>query len=111
MDLACVADGIVSARELKFWWRSRQASCEAARKMGRGTSGCCAAKTLFRACHTASYAGHMAHKYFYRRQLLYVVWSSVKICRVAFCHGLKLLSKKGFKVVIAKTKDTGIAKI
>ena len=32
--LACVAGGIVSAREIKFWRRSRQASGEAARRMG-----------------------------------------------------------------------------
>ena len=35
--VACVAGGIVSAREIKFWRRSRQASGEAARRMGRGT--------------------------------------------------------------------------
>ena len=28
MNVACVADGIVSAREIKFWRRSRQASRE-----------------------------------------------------------------------------------
>ena len=33
-DVACVAGGIVSAREIKFWRRSRQASGEAARRMG-----------------------------------------------------------------------------
>ena len=32
-NLACVAGAIVSAREIKFWWRSRQASGEAARRM------------------------------------------------------------------------------
>ena len=31
--LACVAGGIVSAREIKFWRRSRHASGEAARRM------------------------------------------------------------------------------
>ena len=36
--LACVAGGIVTAREIKFWRRSRQASGEAARRMGRGIS-------------------------------------------------------------------------
>ena len=35
--VACIAGGIVSAREIKFWRRSRQASSEAARRMGRGT--------------------------------------------------------------------------
>ena len=35
--VACVAGGIVSAREIKFWRRSRQASGEAARRMGSGT--------------------------------------------------------------------------
>ena len=29
-NIACVAGGIVSAREIKFWRRSQQASCEAA---------------------------------------------------------------------------------
>ena len=36
-NLACVAGGVVSAREIKFWRRSRQASGEAARRMGRET--------------------------------------------------------------------------
>ena len=35
--IACVAGGIVSGREIKFWRRSRQASGEAARRMGSGT--------------------------------------------------------------------------
>ena len=35
--LACVAGGIVSAHEIKFSRQSRQASGEAARRMGRGT--------------------------------------------------------------------------
>ena len=36
-NVACVAGGSVSAREIKFWRRSRKASGEAARRMGRGT--------------------------------------------------------------------------
>ena len=35
-DLACVAGGIVSAREIKYWRQSQQASGEAARGMGIG---------------------------------------------------------------------------
>ena len=34
---SCVAGGIVSAREIKSWRRSRQASGEAVKRMGRGT--------------------------------------------------------------------------
>ena len=58
--LACVAGGIVSASEIKFWRRSRQARGDAARRMGSGTSGGSAAKILFRARahNTASYAGY-----------------------------------------------------
>ena len=37
LSLACVAGGIVSAHEIKFSRQSRQASGEAARRMGRGT--------------------------------------------------------------------------
>ena len=36
--VACVAGGVVSARQIKFWRRSRQASGEAARRMGGETS-------------------------------------------------------------------------
>ena len=37
-ELACIASGIVSAREIKFWHQSRQASGQAARRMGEGLS-------------------------------------------------------------------------
>ena len=64
--LTCVAGGILSAREIKFWRRSRQASGQAARRMGSGyfsrrRRSLLAApppKSYFaRAYNTASYAG------------------------------------------------------
>ena len=63
--LACVAGGIVTAREIKFW----QASGEAARRMGSGTfesgtlgSGISRGSTelyFARTYNTASYAGYV----------------------------------------------------
>ena len=52
--VACVADGIVSAREIEFWRRSRQASGEAAKRIGRGTLFAFLAASKTRAYNTAT---------------------------------------------------------
>ena len=69
LEVTCVAGGIVSTREIKFWRRSRQASGKAARE-DKGEREFLAAlplafggstpKTLFRKRHTATYAGQHA---------------------------------------------------
>ena len=69
LPVAFVAGGIVSAHEIKFWRRSRQASGKAARE-DKGEREFLAAlplafggstpKTLFRKRHTATYAGQHA---------------------------------------------------
>ena len=62
--LACVAGGIVSAREIKFWRRSRQANGKAAKRMGSGRLLLATPppKLYFaRAYNTAGYAGYYRH--------------------------------------------------
>ena len=57
-SVACIAGGIISVREIKFWQRSRQACGKAASGASPLASGGSSVKTLFRVRHTASYAGY-----------------------------------------------------
>ena len=57
-SVACIAGGIISVPEIKFWRRSRQSCDKAASDASPLASGGSFVKTLFRVRHTASYAGY-----------------------------------------------------